>query len=172
MKRILVDMDGVLADIFPRFFELHEKETGQRLQMRDIEGLLEAEAFPNQRKWVSAPGFFRDLPVMQGSREALKKLNDKFHIIVVSLATEFPNSLTDKQLWICEHFPFITWRQIVFCGNKNIIQADIMIDDHPKNLDIFPGETIMFTQPVNIHISNSRHRRADSWAEIERILLS
>ncbi|HUU99664.1 MAG TPA: hypothetical protein VMW32_01760 [Bacteroidales bacterium] len=28
-KRILVDMDGVLVDIYSRFFELHEKETGQ-----------------------------------------------------------------------------------------------------------------------------------------------
>ncbi len=27
MKRILVDMDGVLVDIYARFFELHEKET-------------------------------------------------------------------------------------------------------------------------------------------------
>jgi 5'(3')-deoxyribonucleotidase len=171
MKRILVDMDGVLADIFPRFFELHEKETGRKLEMSKIEGLLEAEAFVRQREWVSAPGFFRDLPVMKGSREVLKKLNGKYHVIVVSLATEFPNSLTDKQLWIHEHFPFITWQQIVFCGNKNILQADIMIDDHPKNLDIFPGETIMFTQPVNIHITNSRHRRVESWEEIGKLLL-
>jgi hypothetical protein len=28
MKRILVDMDGVLADVYPRFFELYEEETG------------------------------------------------------------------------------------------------------------------------------------------------
>lgn len=28
-KRILVDMDGVLVNIYSRFFELHEKETGQ-----------------------------------------------------------------------------------------------------------------------------------------------
>jgi len=52
MKRILVDMDGVLADVYSRFFELHEEETGQRLSVKEIAGLLEAEAFPNQRKWV------------------------------------------------------------------------------------------------------------------------
>ncbi len=171
MKRILVDMDGVLVDIYARFFELHEAETGQRLNVNDVAGLLEAEAFQNQRKWVSTPGFFRSLPVMPGSREGLKNLSDHYKIIVVSLATEFPYCLTDKQLWLHDNFPFISWQQIVFCGDKNIVKADIMIDDHLKNLDHFKGETIMFTQPPNLLLKNTRHTRVSSWAEIEKLLL-
>jgi 5'-nucleotidase len=171
MKRILIDMDGVLVDIYSRFFELHEMETGQRLTVHDVAGLLEAEAFQNQRRWVSAPGFFRNLPVMPGSREVLKNLNDAYKIIIVSLATEFPYCLTDKQLWIQDNFPFITWRQIVFCGDKNLIDSEIMIDDHLKNLDHFKGETIMFTQPPNMLVKNTRHKRVNSWAEIEKFLL-
>jgi 5'-nucleotidase len=170
-KRILVDMDGVLVDIYRTFFKLHEQETGQRLTLKDIAGHLEEEAFQNQRRWVSTPGFFRNLPVMQGSREALLKLNDLYNIIVVSLATEFPYCLTDKQLWIHDNFPFISWKQIVFCGDKNIIKSDIMIDDHFKNLDNFKGRTILFTQPHNMLIKNSRHTRVSSWPEIEKLLL-
>jgi 5'(3')-deoxyribonucleotidase len=164
-------MDGVLVDIYARFFELHEAETGQHLNVNDVAGLLEAEAFQNQRKWVSTPGFFRSLPVMPGSREGLKHLNDHYKIIVVSLATEFPYCLTDKQLWLNDNFPFISWQQIVFCGDKNIVKADIMIDDHLKNLDHFKGETIMFTQPPNLLLKNTRHTRVSSWAEIEKLLL-
>jgi 5'-nucleotidase len=171
MKRILVDMDGVLVDIYTRFFELHEKDTGQRMTVHDVAGLLEAEAFQNQRKWVSAPGFFRNLPVMPGSREVLHNLNDAYKIIVISLATEFPYCLTDKQLWLQDNFPFISWRQIVFCGDKNLIESEIMIDDHLKNLDHFKGETIMFTQPPNMLLKNSRHTRVNSWAEIKKLLL-
>jgi 5'(3')-deoxyribonucleotidase len=171
MKRILVDMDGVLVDIYSRFFELYEQETGQRLTVNDVAGLFEAEAFQNQRKWVSAPGFFRNLPVMPGSREVLKNLNNLYKIIVVSLATEFPYCLTDKQLWLQDNFPFINWRQIVFCGDKTLIESEIMIDDHLKNLDHFEGETIMFTQPPNMLVKSSRHKRVNSWAEIEMHLL-
>jgi 5'-nucleotidase len=170
-KKILVDMDGVLVDVYTTFFKLHEQETGQRLNLKDIAGLLEEEAFINQRKWVSTPGFFRDLPVIPGSRKALQRLNDLYKITVVSLATEFPYCLTDKQLWLHDNFPFITWQQIVFCGNKNVIKADIMIDDHFKNLDHFKGKTILFTQPHNILIRDSRHIRVNSWAEIEKLLL-
>jgi 5'(3')-deoxyribonucleotidase len=172
MKRILIDMDGVLADVYSRFFELDERERGQKLSLNDVAGKLEADAFPDQRKWVSEPGFFRSVPVMKGSVDGLKNLSLKYEVIVVSLATEFPHSLTDKQLWIYEHFPFIGWRQIVFCGNKNIIEADIMIDDHSKNLDHFKGETIMFSQPHNLLLNSTRHLRVGSWEEIEKLLLS
>jgi 5'-nucleotidase len=171
MKRILVDMDGVLVDIYTTFFELHERETGEKLALKDIAGLLEADAFTNQRKWVSAPGFFRNLPVMPGSREALLHLSNVYKIVVVSLATEFPYCMTDKLLWLNDNFPFLSWQQIVFCGDKNIIEADIMIDDHFKNLDNFKGKTILFTQPHNILIKDTRHTRVNSWAEIEKLLL-
>jgi 5'(3')-deoxyribonucleotidase len=171
MKRILVDMDGVLADVYSRFFQLHEEESGNILSVEEIIGLKEAEAFPNQLKWVNTPGFFRNAPLMPGSQAGLKKLNNNFEVIVVSMATEFPDSLTEKQLWLHEHYPFISWKQIVFCGRKEIINADIMIDDHFKNLDNFHGETILFTQPHNMNLTNSRHKRVDSWEEIEKLLL-
>ena len=164
-------MDGVLVDIYTTFFELHEKETGKRLVIEDIAGLLEEEAFENQRRWVSTPGFFRNLPVMPGSSEALLRISDRYKIIVVSLATEFPYCLTDKQLWLHDNFPFIDWRQIVFCGDKNLIKADIMIDDHFKNLDQFEGGTILFTQPHNMLIKDTSHTRVSSWAEIEKLLI-
>lgn len=171
MKRVLVDMDGVLADVYHRFFELHEEETGTRLSVQDIIGLKEAEAFPNQLKWVNTPGFFRSVPVMSGSQKGLRKLNKYFELVIVSMATEFPVCLTDKQLWLNDYFPFISWKQIVFCGNKNIIEADIMVDDHLKNLDNFNGKTIMFTQPHNMNLPVSRHIRVESWGEIEMLLM-
>lgn len=163
-------MDGVLADVYSRFFELHEKETGVRLTVEEVAGKLEAEAFPHQIKWVTTPGFFRSVPVMEGSIEGLRRLNEKYNVVVISLATEFPSSLTDKQMWLHEHFPFISWRQIVFCGDKSLIKADIMIDDHPKNLDVFQGGTIIFTQPHNM-LLETKHLRVSTWKEIEEILL-
>ncbi len=162
-------MDGVLADVYTRFFELHERTYGEKLKVKDIIGLKEAEAFPDQLKWVNTPGFFRTVPVMPGSREGLRKLNEKYDVVVASMATEFPESLTDKQLWLSDHYSFIHWRQIIFCGSKELIKADIMIDDHFKNLDNFNGDTILFTQPHNMNINHTRHRRVDTWEEIEMI---
>jgi 5'(3')-deoxyribonucleotidase len=171
MKRILVDMDGVLADVYSRFSELYEEETGLKKTIDEIIGLKEGEAFPEALRWVKTPGFFRTIPVIHDSQRVLKLLNETYEIIVVSMATEFPASLTDKQLWLIEHFPYISWKQVIFCGNKNLIPADIMIDDHFKNLDSFKGETIMFLQPHNMNSFDHKHKTVSSWAEIEKLLL-
>jgi 5'(3')-deoxyribonucleotidase len=172
MKRILVDMDGVLADVYPRFFELYEQETGNKKTMSEIIGLKEGKAFPELYRWVETPGFFRTIPVMADSQRVLKLLNEKYEILVISMATEFPISLTDKQMWINDNFPFISWRQVIFCGNKSLIPADLMIDDHFKNLDHFKGETILFMQPHNINNTDHQHKTVSSWAEIEKLLLA
>jgi 5'-nucleotidase len=171
MKRILVDMDGVIADVYTRFFELYEEETGMKKTMNEIIGLKEGEAFPQVLRWVETPGFFRTLPVMKDSQRVLSLLNEKYDIVVVSMATEFPVSLTDKQLWLNDNFPFISWKQVVLCGNKSLIKADIMIDDHFKNLDYFEGETIMYIQPHNINSTGHKHKKVFSWNDIEKLLL-
>src|ERR1035437_740499 len=172
MKRILVDMDGVLADVYPRLFELYEEETGLKKTMEEIIGFKEGEAFPEIYRWVETPGFFRTMPVMPDSQRVLKLLNESYEIIVISMATEFPVSLTDKQLWLNDNFPFISWKQVIFCGNKGLIPADLMIDDHFKNLDNFGGETIMFIQPHNINNTDHHHKTVSSWAELENLLLT
>jgi 5'-nucleotidase len=172
MKRILVDMDGVIADVYTRFFELYEKETGKKKTMEEIIGFKEAEAFPEVYRWVETPGFFRTIPVMNESQRVLKLLNERYDIVIVSMATEFPYSLTDKQLWLNDNFPFISWKQVVLCGNKNLIKADLMIDDHFKNLDNFEGDTIMYLQPHNINDTSHNYKTVSSWTEIEKLFLA
>jgi 5'(3')-deoxyribonucleotidase len=171
MERIAVDMDGVLADTTEQFFQFDEKDFGKRRSMEDIIGKPESVGFPNARKYVHTKDFFRTAPVMKESKAILSNLNERYEIFIVSAAVEFPQSLFEKYEWLSEHFPFITWQQIVFCGSKTIVEADIMIDDHFKNLDPFKGQTILFSQPHNLLQHSSKHRRVESWNEIADILL-
>ncbi len=164
-------MDGVIADVAEQFFRYDAIDFGKRKSLQDVAGMTEREAFPNARKYVYSKGFFRTAPVMEQSQDVLRKLNEAYEVFIVSSATEFPQSLSEKLEWLGEHFPFIKWEQIVFCGLKTIITADIMIDDHLKNLDYFPGSTLLFSQPHNLHIANGKHKRVHSWKEIGSILL-
>lgn len=151
---------------------MHASEFGKVFTLEEMNGIPKAVLFPNERKYVNSLGFFRNAPVMEDSQRVLKLLNDQYKIFIVSAAMEFPNSLSEKQVWLNEHFPFINWRQIVFCGSKEIINTDIMIDDHFKNLDFFTGETsLLFTQPHNQLTNSGRHKRIHSWLEIEQLLL-
>ncbi len=172
MKRIAIDMDGVLADVYSKFLEMHSEEYGHELTMADVEGVPEREAIPGILKYVNSEGFFRNAPLMPGCQKYINLINEKYKLYIVSAAMEFPLSLTEKQLWLNEHFPCITWQQMVFCGSKEIIKADIMIDDHFKNLDYFTGETLLFTQPHNKFSDAGTHKRVNTWDEIGQILLS
>jgi 5'(3')-deoxyribonucleotidase len=171
MKRIAVDMDGVLADVTEEFIKWHKRETGETIKREDILGKNDRDAFPNVRQWVYTEGFFRNLEVMPDSQEILKELHRKYEIFIVSAATEFPLSLGEKVAWLNDHFDFIPWQNMVFCGSKTIIQADIMIDDYFKNLDYFPGQTLLFTATHNALADPGRHRRVHNWKEIADILL-
>jgi len=171
MERIAIDMDGVIADVAEQFLRYDERDFGKRKTLAEIAGVKERDAFPRCREYVYSKGFFRTAPVMAQSQEIVRKLNETYELFIVSAATEFPQSLPEKQEWLTEHFPFITWQQIVFCGLKTIVNADIMIDDHLKNLDHFPGTTLLFSQPHNLHLDGGKHKRVNSWDEIAAILL-
>ena len=171
MERLAVDMDGVLADVYEQFFRYDEKDFGKRRLLEEVIGVEERKAFPRINEYVYAKGFFRTAPVVKDSVDVVAELNKNYELFIVSAAMEFPQSLAEKLEWLNEHFPFLTWKQVVFCGSKAIIDADIMVDDHFKNLDLFKGTTILFTQPHNQLKNAGRHKRTDSWHEIASILL-
>lgn len=171
MERIAIDMDGVLADVYAQFIDWHHRETGELKTRESAVGMAESKAFPHLRKHIMMDGFFRQAPVIEGSREVMEELNARYQVFIVSAATEFPLSLAEKQSWLNEHFPFLGWQQMVFCGLKTIIQADIMIDDHFKNLDHFHGRTLLYNQPHNQLADSGRHTRVHNWEEIARLLL-
>lgn len=171
MKRLIVDMDGVLVDIYARLIAMDQQDTGKAKTMQEVTGVPENEAFPRLLDYVHRPGFFRHAPVVPDSQKVLAQLNASYDVFIVSAATEFPLSLAEKQSWLKEHFPLISWRQMVFCGSKHVVHGDIMIDDHFKNLDFFEGRTLLFSQPHNQNVDNRGHERVESWRQIAERLL-
>lgn len=166
-------MDGVLADVETQFLNWYERDYGVKVPREDLMGKSEREAFPDKgavQKFVTSPGFFRTLPLMPGAVAAVQQLMKTYEIYIVSAAMEFPQSLPEKYEWLAEYFPFIGWKNIIFCGDKSIINTDYMIDDHCKNLDFCKGKTIMFSAAHNA--SFTHHTRANTWTEIVDMLIA
>lgn len=165
-KSIAIDMDGVIADTETQFINWYERDYGVKIHPQDILGFKEDEMFPDKtaaRKFAFTPGFFRTLPVMPGAVDALKKLMENFDVYIASAAMEFPQSLPEKHAWLQEHFPFISWHNIIFCGDKSIIGTDFLVDDHVKNLDFFKGKSVMFHAFHNVNFNH--HQRVKTWED-------
>ena len=77
MKRISVDMDGVIANVYSQFIQMHAAEFGEVLTSGAIDGKPESAAFLNAMKYVTSPGFFLNAPVIENSQAVMQKLNER-----------------------------------------------------------------------------------------------
>lgn len=174
MERVIIDMDEVIADTMGAMVSYYEKTFGLSFDGEQIrEGSWMKGFAPEHRdhlrEKLMGPGFFRDLPVMADAVDVLAEMNKRYEIFIVSAAIEFPNSLKDKHDWLLEHFPFFTWRQLVLCGDKRMINGDHMIDDHPRNLIHFQGRKHLFDSLHNRHIEG--YERMMDWKHAATIFL-
>lgn len=173
MKRLIVDMDDVMADATGQFINYYEKEFGVKVERSVLNGKGEGEGFPDNHSIVAEfpyrKNFFRTMSVNENCQQVMEQLNRNYEVFIVSAAMEFPQSLNEKLEWLQEYFPFLTWKQIVFCGSKTVVHGDYMIDDLVHNLERFNGEKFIFTAPHNYHLNH--FNRLNNWSEVAKKLL-
>ncbi|MGA0558663.1 5' nucleotidase, NT5C type [Larkinella sp. VNQ87] len=172
--RIAIDMDDVLADTVGKFIDIYRRDFDTTVlptffRENSFHEILEKDVYQRLADSVHQPGFFTDIAVMEGAQEVTRALSEKYDLYVTSAAMEFRNSLSEKYDWLDEHFPHIHWKNRVFCGDKSIIRADVMIDDMPYNLVSFQGKGLLFDAPHNR--DNTLFERVNSWEQVGRILL-
>lgn len=168
MVRIAVDMDEVIADFTAKLLSIYNNKYGTSYIEKDLVGKNLRDVHPEHAEYIrnviQQSDYFADLPLMKGAREALEKLSEKHEIFITTAAMDFPTSFNAKYAWLSENFPFISDRNYVFCGDKSIISADYLIDDHLRHLKKFKGQGILFTAYHNVN--DSYEMRMDSWEEI------
>ena len=161
-------MDEVIADVYPKFYAIFEREFGRRPAPEEFYGkkIYDLPEAGRIRDYLHEPGFFRDLPLMPHGQEVIRELSEHYEIFINSAAMEFRHSLSDKYDWLQEHFSFIPWRNIIFCGDKRALQGDFMIDDHVKNLRHFKGTPLLFSASHNM--LETDYIRVDHWIAVRR----
>jgi len=170
--RILIDMDDVLADAEGRFNEWYERDFGVHYTKEDIKGTKLHLVVPEEhrkivKEYPQNKDFFKDLDVIENSREMVEQLNNRFDVYIASAAMEFPYSLPHKYEWLDKHFPFIHWKRRIFCGDKSVLKGDVLIDDHDFNLSVFEGRSIMFSAAHNAN--DTKYERLNNWLDAEKL---
>ncbi len=173
-QRIAIDMDEVMADTLAKRLAIYRTEFGEELLVESLHGVNIYEAISEGRReavraQLFQPGFFREIPVMEGAKEVIRDLMEHYEIFITTAAMEYPHSFTEKYEWIKEHLPFFPDSHIVFCGDKSIIHADFLIDDTPHHFTRFAGQGILFGAPHNA--KEERYPRVNSWSEVRKRFL-
>ena len=172
-KSIAIDMDEVLADTLGAIIEAVNVKTELGITVESLNGQKLKNVLPEHdglvRDILRAPGFFRNLTVMPHAQEVVKKLTEQYDVYIATAAMDVPTSFHDKYEWLLEFFPFLDPQQFVFCGRKNVVKTDYLIDDNPRQLQIFEGEPIIFTASHNV--SEERFKRVNGWKDVEAFFL-
>jgi len=174
MKRIAIDMDEVVADTMAHYLALYNAEFQLDLKPTDLLGrrifeVIDASHVTRSRELFYQDKFFFEIPVMHGSQEVIRDLRADYEVFVATAAMEVPSSFAAKFQWLQKHFPFIPTSHIVFCGDKEILAADYLIDDNVRHFERFRGEGILYTAPHNVN--ETRFRRVDSWDDVRAMFL-
>lgn len=169
--RIAIDMDETIADSLKEHLRRYNVEFAETISKDDLHGkhLEEFAPFDRReavRRAVRDESFFDCLDVIHGAKQVIEELVREHEVFIVSSALEIPESLSAKHRWLRRHFPFVPERNIVFCGNKGIIDADYLIDDEARHFVSFSGIGILFSAPHNL--SETEHTRLANWREVHR----
>jgi len=130
-KVIAVDQDWVLAKLTEKWVKTYNTIFDDDLQIEeitewDITKFVKPEAKPYILNILNLHKFYRNLEVVSDSQRVLKKLSEKYEIIVVT--DPFTRMIfKSKHDWLKEHFPFIPTKNYVFTGNKSILGVSNVI---------------------------------------------
>lgn len=172
-SRLLVDLDSVTADIQAKWLSMYNELYQDSLRVNDIKSWnMELYVKPECGKKIydllNIDGFFRDLPVIEGAKEYLKKLHDQgFDIVFVS--TSSINGYKDKAEWVDQHFPFISSKNLILTARKDCTKGDILYDDAPHNLEGFEGVTVKRPWPWNQNYHGEDYV-AKTWKDFYRLV--
>jgi 5'(3')-deoxyribonucleotidase len=144
---ILVDIDSTICDSLPRWLEVIAEKTGVKAQVSDITEWGMHNCSPLNRVdpkliygILNEPGFNRDLKPMAGAVEALKALMEEGHKVYFVTARYGPVGMPETLEWFARHLPFVDPKaQLVFMADKELLEADVLIDDRAETLERYWG---------------------------------
>lgn len=151
-REIAVDLDDTLSYMMDHFVEVYNEESGDHVTLDsfktwDMAKYVLPEWQEKATTYFTRPGWFSQIKPREDAQRVLAELA-KVHNIYIVTAFQ-PRACPDKMEWLAKNFPFIHWRNIIFCNCKEKIDAHYLIDDGLHNLQHFKGIPIVFDKPWN-----------------------
>ena len=158
MKRIknieiVLDADDVLLDCNAYALSLLNKDVPGDYSMDNITdwGLL---GIPEDRRldYLNDRSFYLNQPAFPGAREFLRELSRIANVTIMTAV--YPQFMGERIQRLCELFPEFPPENILMGKRKEILNADILLDDGVHNL-MSSGAAlpVLFRQPWNRHVS-------------------
>jgi len=128
---LYIDMDGTLVDFragIPNVTPEQKRQYGE--------------------EYDEIPGFFDELPPLEGAIDAFHQLAGRFDTYILSTAPwKNETAWSAKNLWVRKHLGDVAQKRLILSHHKHLVRGDYLIDDRlVHGVDQFPGEHLHFGQ--------------------------
>ena len=176
MKRILVDVDCVVADLMPEWLGFYNEEYEDQVKVEDIkswglEVYVKPECGTEIYRYLKLPYLYDNVQPIDGALSSVQWLRHRGYdvVFVTSGIHEGKAKWLDRYGFLLSRLDYQYAPDLVFAHDKSLIKGDIMIDDNVKNLHTFQGKSILFGQPWND--DNNGYFRAYNWPDVIQYLV-
>ncbi len=177
--RVLVDMDGVLADLEASFGEIWQARYPDRplIAPEARTTFYLTDQYPREYRadiWriLTARGFFRRLPPVPGGIAALREMEQLgIEVFICSTPlTGHTSCMTEKYVWVQDHLGKAWTDRLILIHDKTLVRGDILIDDRPRieGAEVPTWEHVLYDHPYN-RAENAGRRL--TWANWKAVLL-
>ena len=166
--RILIDMDGVIADFDGEFLKRWQERHPDKIYVPLTERttFYVKQQYPDELKSlvseiVLEPGFFRDMMPIDGGKEALFEMDRMgFEVFIcTSPMSTYKNCVLEKFEWVDRVLGPQWVKRIILTKDKTLVKADYLIDDKPEitGVEDTPSwEHTLYDRPYNRGINKKR----------------
>lgn len=175
--KILIDMDDTIVDLLGAWVEYLNYKYRLSVNVEDITEWDITKFFPTLTpSQIYEPlkyDYFWGLvkPKSLASHYICELIRDG-HEVYICTASYYESLKYKMDLALFKYFDYISWGDVIVTRNKQMIDADILIDDAVHNLIGGKYKGILMTAPHNKSV-NAREvgvYRADNWEEIYNII--
>lgn len=160
--RILIDIDDTLINLCEVWVDELNKKYHLNVTMDDIKcwdmsipfsALTSDQIY---RPLINSKIWKKVTPI-DNSQYYLKKLIDDGYDVILVTSTDYRNINYKYKYVIKKFYPFINLKNVVICHRKNVLNADILIDDYIMNLLGGNYKGILFSSYHNRNIHEDKY---------------
>ena len=175
--KILIDMDDTIEDLLGSWVAALNKEHNTSVCVDDIDDWNIHQFFPELTRYqVFEPLFCGEFwDTVKPKKDAVyyvRKLKEDGFQIFICTNTNYKTLKEKMECVLFKHFDFLSWNDVIVTTNKQIIDADILVDDAVHNLIGGKYKGILFDAPHNRKFNEKEHGiiRANNWKDVYKII--
>lgn len=174
---ILVDMDDTLADLLPSWIAALNKIHGLNVNPDNIDDWDITKFFPLLTRYEIFEPLFTDdfwdtVKPKEGAVQYLKQRKDDGYKIYICTNTHYKTLREKMDRVLFKYFDYLSWNDLIIVKDKQLLDADFLVDDGVHNLIGGKYKGILMDAPHNRKFNEREHGiiRVKTWREIYALI--